>query len=119
MEFNRVAQLRDLVKDKYKIDVQYDWSEGSKTYFRELKKEIDEVEEELGVNRKCYLEEEFPFAIEALGWLSIVAAVVLIFMGRRNFHRLMLWALSLSKPFGRVAGVFAMAFGAFLMYAFA
>jgi len=61
---------------------------------------------------------KFPFAIEIIGWLSIVAAIFLAVMGRRNFNRLMSWALSLSKPFGRVGGVFAVAFGAFLIYAF-
>ena len=61
---------------------------------------------------------KFPFVIEVIGWLSIVAAIVLAVMGRRNFNRLMSWALSLSKPFGRVGGVFAAAFGAFLIYAF-
>jgi len=60
----------------------------------------------------------FPFVIEFIGWLSIVAAVFLASMGRRNFNRLMSWALSLSKPFGRVGGVFAVALGAFLIYAF-
>jgi hypothetical protein len=30
----------------------------------------------------------------------------------------MTWALSLSKSFGRVGGIIAMAFGAFLIYAF-
>jgi hypothetical protein len=61
---------------------------------------------------------KFPFAIDIIGWVSIAAAVFLAVMGRRNFNRLMLWALSLSKPFGRVGGVFAVAFGAFLIYAF-
>ena len=61
---------------------------------------------------------EFPFVIEIIGWLSIVAAIFLAVMGRRNFNRLMSWALSLSKPFGRVGGVLAVAFGAFLIYAF-
>ena len=61
---------------------------------------------------------KFPFAIEIIGWLSIVAAIFLAVMGRRNFNRLMSWALSLSKPFGRVGGVLAVAFGAFLIYAF-
>jgi len=61
---------------------------------------------------------KFPMAIEVIGWLSIVAAIFLAVMGRRNFNRLMSWALSLSKPFGRVGGVFAVAFGAFLIYAF-
>jgi len=61
---------------------------------------------------------KFPFVIEILGWLSIVAAVFIAVMGRHNFHRLMSWALSFVKPFGRVGGVLAAAFGAFLIYAF-
>ena len=61
---------------------------------------------------------KFPFVIEVIGWLSIVAAILLAVMGRRNFNRLMSWALSLSKHFGPVGGVLAVAFGAFLIYAF-
>ena len=61
---------------------------------------------------------KFPLVIEIIGWLSIVAAIFLAVMGRRNFKRLMSWALSLAKPIGRVGGVIAMAFGAFLIYAF-
>ncbi len=61
---------------------------------------------------------KFPFVIEVIGWLSIVAAIIIAVMGRRNFNRLMSWALFLSKPFGRVGGVLAVAFGAFLIYAF-
>jgi hypothetical protein len=61
---------------------------------------------------------KFPFVIEIIGWLSIIAAIFLALMGNRNFKRLMSWALSFLKPFGRVGGVFAAAFGAFLIYAF-
>ena len=61
---------------------------------------------------------KFPLVIEIIGWLSIVAAIILALMGRRNFKRLMSWALSLAKPMGRAGGVIAMAFGAFLIYAF-
>ena len=61
---------------------------------------------------------KFPFVIEILGWTSIVAVVFIAAMGRRNFSRLVSWALSFVKPFGRVGGVFAAAFGAFLIYAF-
>jgi hypothetical protein len=61
---------------------------------------------------------KFPFVIEIIGWLSLVAAIVLAVMGRRNFNRLMSWALSFAKPIGRVGGVLAAAFGAFLIYAF-
>ena len=60
----------------------------------------------------------FPIAIEVIGWISIVAAVSLAVMGRRNFNRLMSWALSVAKPFARIGGVIAAAFGAFLVYAF-
>ena len=60
----------------------------------------------------------FPLAIEIIGWLSIVAAISLAVIGRCNFTRLMLRALSLSKPYGRVGGIVAVAFGGFLIYAF-
>jgi len=61
---------------------------------------------------------KFPLVIEIIGWLSIVAAIIIAIMGRRNFNRLMSWALSLSQPLGRVGGVLAVAFGTFLIYAF-
>lgn len=61
---------------------------------------------------------KYPFVIEIIGWLSLVAAIVFAVIGRDNFKRLMSWALSLSKPFGRVGGVIAICFGAFLIYAF-
>jgi hypothetical protein len=60
---------------------------------------------------------KFPFVIEVIGWLSIVAAILLAVMGRRNFNQLMSWALSLSKSYGRAGGILAIAFGAFLIYA--
>jgi len=61
---------------------------------------------------------KFPFVIEIIGWLSIVAAISLSVIGRRNFNRLMSWALSFVKPFGRVGDFLAATFGAFLIYAF-
>ena len=61
---------------------------------------------------------KFPFVIEIIGWLSIVAAIFLGVMGRPNFKRLMSWALSLVKTLGRVSGILAAAFGSFLIYAF-
>jgi len=60
----------------------------------------------------------FPLTIEVLGWLSIAAAVTFMLIGRANFLRLMNWALSLLKPYGRIGGIFAAGFGAFLFYAF-
>jgi hypothetical protein len=60
----------------------------------------------------------YPFAIETIGWLSIVAAVLFAVIGRNNFVKLMSWALSQVKTLGRVGGVIASAFGAFLIVAF-
>jgi hypothetical protein len=60
----------------------------------------------------------FPSLIEVIGWISIIAAIVLGIIGRRYFNSLMKWALSLSQPLGRIGGIFAMGFGAFLVYAF-
>jgi hypothetical protein len=61
---------------------------------------------------------KFPLVIEIIGWLSIVAAIFFAVIGRNNFIRIISWALSLAKPFGRVGGVLAVCFGAFLIYAF-
>lgn len=60
----------------------------------------------------------FPQIIEVIGWISIIAAIVLGVIGRRYFNSLMKWALSLSQPLGRIGGIIAMGFGAFLVYAF-
>lgn len=59
-----------------------------------------------------------PLVIEMIGWLSILAAISFTVIGRHNFRRLISWALSLAKPFGRIGGVLAGCFGAFLIYAF-
>lgn len=65
----------------------------------------------------CASESKYPTAILTLGWISIVAATVLGVMGRTNFKRVMLWALSLKPVFGRFGGFIAILFGCFLIYA--
>jgi hypothetical protein len=60
----------------------------------------------------------FPLVIEIIGWISIVAAVTLAVIGRKNFRRLMSWALNIMKPVARFGGILAMAFGGFIIYAF-
>ena len=60
----------------------------------------------------------FPLAIEVIGWISIVAAVFFAVIGRDNFKRIIAWALSLQTTYGRVGGVLAAGFGAFLVYSF-
>ena len=60
----------------------------------------------------------FPLIIEILGWLSIAAAITFALIGRQRFLKLMAWAFSLLKPYGRIGGLFAIAFGGFLVYAY-
>lgn len=60
----------------------------------------------------------FPLVMEVLGWTFIVAGLSLAIIGRANFRKLMSWVLIKFKPFGRFAGVIAIAFGGFLAYAF-
>ena len=60
----------------------------------------------------------FPLVIEVIGWLSIIAAIFFAVIGRNNFKRIMSWALSFQKPYGRVGGFIAVCFGGFLVYAF-
>lgn len=60
----------------------------------------------------------FPLIIEIIGWISIVAAMTFMVIGRSNFKRLMSRALSVTKPYSRIGGIFAALFGAFLIYAF-
>jgi hypothetical protein len=48
---------------------------------------------------------KFPLVIEILGWIAIVAAIVLGVIGRHNFKRLMAWALSLATTYAALAGL--------------
>lgn len=50
--------LLEIAKRKNRYDQTNPWAEGSITYLTEIKKEVDEVIEELQDNRLCYLEEE-------------------------------------------------------------
>ncbi len=67
----------------------------------------------------CAAASRFPTAVLVLGWVSIVAAAVLAIVGRKNFKRLMSWALGLTPYLGRIGGVLAILFGTFLIYAVA
>jgi hypothetical protein len=60
----------------------------------------------------------FPASIYILGWLSIVATIVLAAIGRRRFIALMHWATRQAESLGRFAGAITVAFGVFLFYAF-
>ena len=61
---------------------------------------------------------KYPLAIEIIGWISILAAVILAVIGRTHFKRLLYWALSLKDMFAGIAGAITLCFGAFLLYSF-
>ncbi len=55
---NAFKTLYEIAKRKSIIDENNSWSNGSETYFAEIKKEIDEARAEAGSGRTCYLEDE-------------------------------------------------------------
>lgn len=62
-------------------------------------------------------ESRFPVTLQVLGWLSIAAALVLGVIGRARLQSLIQWALGLTPRFKRPAGILAVFFGGFLVYA--
>ncbi|PNH89418.1 MazG nucleotide pyrophosphohydrolase domain-containing protein [Vibrio diazotrophicus] len=51
-------QLLSIARRKSVIDTTSDWFNGSQTYLNEMRTELDEVLEEIPLNRRCYLEQE-------------------------------------------------------------
>ncbi len=62
-------------------------------------------------------ESRFPLILQILGWLSVSVALVLGVIGRARFQSLIKWAINLAPAFRSLAGIFAVLFGGFLVYA--
>ena len=63
-------------------------------------------------------ESRFPLVLTVLGWLSIIAAVVLALIGRKGMQRMMRWFIDkTSQAVTRAWLLLAAVFGAFLIYA--
>ena len=60
----------------------------------------------------------YPRLVSALGWLMLLAGLVLAAMGRERFVQLMSWVLQRFSPFARPLGVVAIGFGSLLVLAF-
>lgn len=60
---------------------------------------------------------KFPLTVEVVGWLFIATGIILSFIGRERFMKLVGWAMTLVPRYGRASGVFAILFGGFLGYA--
>jgi hypothetical protein len=60
---------------------------------------------------------KFPLAMKIIGAISILAAVVLLLVGQQRMDRFIDWWMRMSDNILRVWSIFALAFGAFLIYA--
>ena len=59
---------------------------------------------------------KFTFAVQIIGGISILAAVVLLLMGQERMDRIIDWFMRLSDEVFRFASVVSIAFGAFFIY---
>ena len=59
----------------------------------------------------------FPLTFEILGWFAIVAAVIILFLGRERLRKFLGWFEHFSHAAIRLWLLFGIAFGAFLIYA--
>ncbi len=59
----------------------------------------------------------YPGVFKVLGYLFIIAAIVFIFIGQERFQNFISSVIPGVTPYARVASVFVMAFGVFLIYA--
>ena len=69
-DFQKLIQI---VKRKAALDQGNAWSNGSSTYLEEIKKEVDEVVEEIPKQRDCYLEDELADVL--WDYLNVLAAL--------------------------------------------
>ena len=60
----------------------------------------------------------FPKTVIFFGWVAVIAAVAIAWMGQPRFAGMVKWITGKLSPYSRVGGVFALLFGLFLLYAF-
>lgn len=58
MDMKNLEGLIAVAREKNAIDETSDWCEGSVTYWREIKLELDEAAQEMDADKRCYLEDE-------------------------------------------------------------
>ncbi len=59
----------------------------------------------------------FPLTLQVLGWIAVIAGVVLALVPPARFKQLVSWAFERFGSYTRIAGAAAFLFGAFLVYA--
>jgi hypothetical protein len=58
----------------------------------------------------------FPQVFEVLGWIAVIAAVAIVFMGRERLRKFVAVFQRMSQAMIRIWLLFGCAFGAFLVY---
>ncbi|ALM09060.1 hypothetical protein SB49_15625 [Sediminicola sp. YIK13] len=61
---------------------------------------------------------KYPAAIKLIGYLFIVAAIVLMFIGPGGFQHFISTIIPEVKPYAPLAGILSMVFGGYIIYAF-
>lgn len=61
---------------------------------------------------------KYPTVIKFFGYLFVIAAFLLVFMGEENFQNFIASMIADAMPFAPIAGLLTMLFGGFLIYAF-
>lgn len=61
---------------------------------------------------------KYPNLIKFLGYVFIIAAIIFIFIGHTGFQDFVSSMIPFAKPIDHVSGLFGMALGGFLIYAF-
>lgn len=59
---------------------------------------------------------KFPVAFQALGWLAIVAAIIIPFVGRERLTRFIVWWMERPRVVVRIWCLLGVIFGGFLLY---
>ena len=59
----------------------------------------------------------FPLTLQIVGWIAIVAGVIVALMPAAKFTQLINWAFERFSRYTQVAALFAVLFGVFLIYA--
>ena len=72
----------------------------------------------MGLALVLYAEQSrFPLTLHIIGWIAIVAGVIIALVPHTKFTRLIRWVFERFAPYTRIAAVFAVLFGGFLIYA--
>ena len=61
---------------------------------------------------------KYPTIIGLLGLLSIIASFIFAVMGNEDFHEFMASVIPVVKTYARLSGLFAVALGGFIIFAF-